>query len=151
MGGCLPGPAFAAPAGELPTAPAQQAVGENIWKGSPGTGGNFQANEAPSAQPGTPTLPSAPGVIADSATGTRGNICALLRGLVGSPGVPGSRASPFPFSLSLLGGPVPCTCTDALRVLPKTVTKGEAAPAVRSSAVSPEFLIFTRQHWSDTL
>lgn len=32
-----------------------RAVGENIWKGFPGTGGNFQANEALSAQPGTPT------------------------------------------------------------------------------------------------
>lgn len=33
-----------------------RAVGENIWKGFPGTGGNFQANETLSAQPGTPTL-----------------------------------------------------------------------------------------------
>lgn len=30
-------------------------VGENIWKGFPGTGGNFQANETLLAQPGTPT------------------------------------------------------------------------------------------------
>lgn len=32
-----------------------QAVSENIWKGFPGTGGNFQANEALSAQLRTPT------------------------------------------------------------------------------------------------
>lgn len=92
-----------------------------------------------------PPLPSAPDVITESVRGNwqfpglpREPLCPSL-GAGWEPGFLGMGACPFPFSLSLLGSMMPRSSTDALRVSPRSVMKGEAALVVRSSTVSPEF------------
>lgn len=122
-----------------------RAVGENIWKGFPGTGENFQANEALPAQLGTPT----PAICSRChyrvcernlavSSSSEGASCPGL-GAGWEPGFLGTGACPFPFSLSLLGSMTLRSSMDALRVSPRPVMKGEAALVVRSSTVSPEF------------
>lgn len=131
-----------------------RAVGENIWKGFPGTGGNFQANETLSAQPGTPTpaicsrrhyrvcernpaVSSSSEIYRCPALGTAGDGTVTAKDLLGALDS-GCTSKSFPFSLSPQGGRAPCNSTSALHKFPRTVMKGEAALAVRSSSVSPE-------------